>query len=84
MIGTKSSLGVGPSDKAILYVICSPTGPFFPLETGLGNVPGYIKPVSLLAVSEHVRAWPGGTGAHKLALNYSPGFLTQKDASERG
>ncbi|THU90817.1 branched-chain amino acid aminotransferase II [Dendrothele bispora CBS 962.96] len=85
MIGTKSSLGVGASDKAILYVICSPSGPFFPpVLPSEGKVPGYIKPVKLLTVSEHVRAWPGGTGAHKLALNYSPGFLTQKEAERKG
>ncbi|THU90827.1 D-aminoacid aminotransferase-like PLP-dependent enzyme [Dendrothele bispora CBS 962.96] len=85
MLGTKSSLGVGASDKAILYVICSPSGPFFPpVLPSEGKVPGYIKPVKLLAVSEHVRAWPGGTGAHKLALNYSPGFLTQKEAERKG
>ncbi|THU90824.1 D-aminoacid aminotransferase-like PLP-dependent enzyme [Dendrothele bispora CBS 962.96] len=85
MIGTKSSLGVGASDKAILYVICSPSGPFFPpVLPSEGKVPGYIKPVKLLAVSEHVRAWPGGTGAHKLALNYSPGFLTQKEVERKG
>ncbi|KAG1792113.1 aminotransferase, partial [Suillus subaureus] len=51
------------SDYAMLYVLASPTGPYFEV----------LKPVSLLAVSENVRAWPGGTGGHKVAGNYSPG-----------
>jgi branched-chain amino acid aminotransferase len=41
------------------------------------------KAVSLLAVGENVRAWPGGTGSYKLGLNYAPGFLPQKMALKR-
>jgi branched-chain amino acid aminotransferase len=35
-------------------------------------------------VSETVRAWPGGTGGHKLGLNYAPGFLPQRLAAKQG
>ncbi|THV02892.1 hypothetical protein K435DRAFT_852323 [Dendrothele bispora CBS 962.96] len=84
VIGTKSTLGVAASDSALLYVICSPSGPYFPLSRGLGRPDGYIKPINLLAVSSHVRAWPGGTGGHKLGLNYSPGFLPMSHATEKG
>ncbi|EEB88220.1 hypothetical protein MPER_14067, partial [Moniliophthora perniciosa FA553] len=38
------------------------------------------KEFALLAVSESVRAWPGGHGAYKLAVNYSPGFQPLRDA----
>ena len=31
-----------------------------------------------------MRAWPGGTGGHKLGLNYAPGFLPQLLAKENG
>lgn len=62
------------SDHAMLYILASPTGPYF----------SQVKPVSLLAVSENVRAWPGGTGGHKVAGNYSPGFLPQQAATEQG
>ncbi|EJD04546.1 branched-chain amino acid aminotransferase II [Fomitiporia mediterranea MF3/22] len=75
MIGTRPHLGVGPSDHAIIYVICSPTGPYF----GAGA-----KSISLYAVYETVRSWPGGTGGHKLGLNYSPGFEALKLATQRG
>lgn len=75
IIGTRAALGVAASDQALLYVIVSPTGPYF--RTGP-------KPLSLLAVNENVRAWPGGTGGHKLGLNYAPGFLPQRIAAKRG
>ena len=68
-------LSLTASDHAILYIIMSPSGPYFPQG---------LRPVSLLAVSENVRAWPGGTGGHKVGGNYSPGFLPQTIASSQG
>lgn len=56
IIGTRASLGVGPSNELLLFVIASPVGPYYP---------GGWKPVSLLSSTKDVRAWPGGTGAHK-------------------
>ncbi|TBU38847.1 branched-chain amino acid aminotransferase II [Dichomitus squalens] len=75
IIGTRDSLGVAASDRATLYVILCPTGPFF--RTGA-------RPVNLLAVHDHVRAWPGGTGGYKLALNYAPTFKPQQHAAKLG
>ncbi|KAM5538856.1 hypothetical protein V8D89_007578 [Ganoderma adspersum] len=75
IIGTRDSLGVAASDRATLYIILCPTGPFF--RTGA-------RPVSLLAVNEHVRSWPGGTGGYKLALNYAPTFRPQQHAAKLG
>ncbi|TFK60341.1 branched-chain amino acid aminotransferase II [Pluteus cervinus] len=75
MIGTRSAFGVTPSDSAILYVVCAPAGPYF--RSG-------VKPISLLAGGEGVRAWPGGTGGHKVASNYSPGFVPQIAAAKQG
>jgi branched-chain amino acid aminotransferase len=59
----------------MLYVILCPTGPYF--RSGP-------KPISLLAVDEYARSWPGGTGGHKLGLNYAPGFMPQRAASKKG
>lgn len=56
-------------------MILSPTGPYYP-----GDVEG----IRLLAVGKTVRAWPGGTGDHKLGLNYSPTFLPQRIAAKQG
>ncbi|KXN80742.1 Branched-chain-amino-acid aminotransferase, mitochondrial [Leucoagaricus sp. SymC.cos] len=75
IIGTRTSLGLRYSDSATLFVILSPSGPYF--KSGL-------HPISLLAVSEKVRAWPGGTGAHKLGANYAPSFQPQIDATSKG
>ncbi|ABN67179.1 branched-chain amino acid transaminase [Scheffersomyces stipitis CBS 6054] len=75
MIGTTESLGVGTPDKALLYVIASPVGPYY----GTG-----FKPVSLEATDYAVRAWPGGVGNRKLGANYAPCVRPQLEAAKRG
>ncbi|KAI0027122.1 branched-chain amino acid aminotransferase II [Vararia minispora EC-137] len=74
MIGTLPSLAVMASTRATIFVILSPAGKMFKVPAG----------ISLLAINDHVRAWPGGTGAHKLGLNYTPGFKPQRAALEKG
>ena len=59
----------------MLYVILSPTGPYF--RTGP-------KAVRLLAVGEHIRSWPGGTAAYKLGINYPACFAPQREAAKKG
>ncbi|CAK7914105.1 branched-chain-amino-acid aminotransferase, cytosolic [[Candida] anglica] len=75
MIGTTASLGVGTPDKALIYVIASPVGPYY----GTG-----FKPVALEATDYAVRAWPGGVGNRKLGANYAPCILPQLEAAKRG
>lgn len=75
MIGTQRTLGVGPPGSALLYVIASPVGPYYP--TGF-------KAVSLEATSRYVRAWPGGVGNMKLGSNYAPCIVPQIEAAGRG
>lgn len=75
MIGTQRTLGVGPPGSALLYVICSPVGPYYP--TGF-------KAVSLEATSSAVRAWPGGAGDKKIGANYVPCIVPQVEAASRG
>ena len=53
------ALGVAASNHAMIYVICSPTGPYF----GAGT-----RSISLYAVYDSFRSWPGGTGGYKLVL----------------
>lgn len=57
LIGMQESLGVAPSNKALLFVICCPVGPYY--QTGFSAI-------SLYAENRFVRAWPGGTGCYKL------------------
>ena len=58
----------------MLFIVLTPTGPYFRTPAAL----------SLLAVGESVRSWPGGTGGHKLGANYAPGFLPQQIAAQQG
>jgi branched-chain amino acid aminotransferase len=75
MIGTQKTLGVGAPGSALLFVIASPVGPYYP--TGF-------KAVSLEATDYAVRAWPGGVGDKKLGANYAPCILPQQQAAARG
>ncbi|KAF8320591.1 branched-chain amino acid aminotransferase II [Cantharellus anzutake] len=75
LIGTTPFLGVAPSRDALLFVIMSPVGPYF--KNGF-------KPVSLLATTKYVRAFPGGTGAYKLGSNYAGGLVPQAAAAKEG
>lgn len=68
-------LGVVASTHAKLFVIVSPAGPYFP--TGF-------NPISIFAECDAVRSWPGGTGAYKLGINYTPTFKPQREAAKKG
>ncbi|CCH58850.1 hypothetical protein TBLA_0A10720 [Henningerozyma blattae CBS 6284] len=75
MIGTDAGLGVSVPSKAMIFVILSPVGPYYP--TGF-------KAVKLEATDYAVRAWPGGCGDKKLGANYAPCVLPQSQAASRG
>jgi branched-chain amino acid aminotransferase len=74
-IATQASLGVGASQKAMIFVIASPVGPYY--KTGFSAV-------SLFAHTDYVRAWPGGTGDSKVGGNYAPGILPQLQVAAKG
>jgi len=75
MIGTQNTIGISPPDSALLFVICSPVGPYY--KDGF-------KPVALHGTTEHVRAYPGGMGEYKVGANYAAAVFPQKMASELG
>jgi len=72
MIGTSTTIKVGASTHAMLYVILAPSQPYFH------------STISLFAVSDIARSWPQGTGEYKLGVNYSPGFAHLRTANELG
>lgn len=74
LIGTEPTLGVSSSNSATLYVLASPTGPYFP--TGF-------KPVKLLADPKYVRAFPGGVGNVKVGSNYGPTIYVGIQANKK-
>ncbi|CCA68612.1 probable BAT1-branched chain amino acid aminotransferase, mitochondrial [Serendipita indica DSM 11827] len=80
LIGTRPTMGVVPSAHAMLFIIVSPTGPFFKTS---GPTVG-VKPISLFAAYDFVRSWPGGTGEVKIGGNYAPCFMPQTQAAEKG
>ena len=51
LVGTQRAIGVSPPTDALLFVICSPVGPYYPKG---------FKPVSLYGTTEYIRAAPGG------------------------
>eukprot|EP00753_Platysulcus_tardus_P006623 PLAT14364.1.p1 GENE.PLAT14364.1~~PLAT14364.1.p1 ORF type:complete len:411 (-),score=163.70 PLAT14364.1:170-1330(-) len=74
-ISTQPTLGVGPPQFAKLYTILSPVGPYYP--------EGF-APVTLLASTEHVRAWRGGVGNSKVGGNYAPTIPPAMEAVQSG
>ena len=75
MIGTQRTLGIGPPGSALLFMIASPVGPYYPVG---------FRAVSLEATDYAVRAWPGGVGNMKLGANYAPCIIPQLQAAKRG
>ncbi|CEF70368.1 Branched-chain-amino-acid aminotransferase [Strongyloides ratti] len=75
LIGTEGTLGVSDSNSAKFFVLTGPAGAYF--ATGF-------KPVTLLADSRYVRAFPGGVGQFKMGCNYAPTLLIGKEAAKKG
>ncbi|KAF8641060.1 hypothetical protein AX17_000704 [Amanita inopinata Kibby_2008] len=75
LIGTQRAIGVSPPSEAMLFVICSPVGPYYPRG---------FKPISLHGTIDYVRAAPGGTGSFKLGVNYAPSIFPQKEVAKLG
>lgn len=75
MIATQESLGVAPTGSALLFVICSPVGPYY--KSGFDAV-------KLYASTNYVRAFPGGTGDAKIGGNYAPCIKPQMEAAKLG
>lgn len=75
VIATENSLGVRKANSAMLFVIASPCGPYFP--TGF-------KAVSLYCDEQNVRAWPGGVGNKKMGANYAVSVGPQSEAEKKG
>ena len=75
MIGDGSRLGVGPAQKHIYYIICSPSGRYY--ANG-------IKPVRIHIEEAFVRTVRGGTGTAKTGGNYAASLLAASIAAKRG
>lgn len=72
MFATDEAIGVRPSEKYTLLIMCLPVGPY------------YAKPVSLLAEEHYIRAAMGGVGEAKTAGNYAASLYPAKLAKAEG
>lgn len=66
MIGTEPTIGLGQSNQAKLFVVTGPVGAYFPSG---------FQPISLLADSAFVRAFPGGVGSFKMGWYFFIGNI---------
>ncbi|CCM02803.1 uncharacterized protein FIBRA_04914 [Fibroporia radiculosa] len=71
LIGSQPAIGIHPSTEALLFVICTPAGPYFPQG---------FKPVALIPPT----SLDPGTGAYKLGANYVSGLAAQSKAYKEG
>ncbi len=75
MIGDGSRLGINKAQRHIFFIICSPSGSFYP---------NGIKPVRIHIEDRYVRAVIGGTGNVKTGGNYAASLLAAMKAKEKG
>ena len=76
VIATHRLLGLSAPKELLLFVICSPVGPYY--KTGT------FQPVKLTTDTPYVRAWPGGTGQSKVGGNYAATMKAGWEAAEAG
>ena len=69
---TDEYVGIKASDQYKFIIFTCPVNAYYP------------KPVGLMATSEYVRAFPGGTGEAKSAGNYAGSLLGAREAKKAG
>jgi len=75
MIADGAELGVHPSKRYLYYIICSPSGAYYPRG---------LAPIRIYVEDQYVRAVKGGTGFAKTGGNYAASLLAAKEAAAKG
>ncbi len=75
LIGDGERIGLNKAQRHIYFIICSPSGSFYP---------NGIQPLRIHIEDTYVRAVVGGTGAVKTGGNYSGSLLAAMIAKEKG
>lgn len=75
MIANDVGLGVHPSHSYLFYVICSPSGVYYPRG---------LAPIRIYVEDRYVRAVKGGTGYAKTGGNYASSLKAAKEAADKG
>ncbi|KAL4886501.1 cytosolic branched-chain amino acid aminotransferase [Aspergillus karnatakaensis] len=88
IIGTNPGLSVSPPTSALLYVVASPVGSYFQSQSQTLSPSGTSAPAGIVLQAtpsaRYVRAWPGGSGAHKVGANYAPCMVAEQEAKSQG
>lgn len=74
-IAMTDALGVRAPDRAKLFCVLNPVGPYFP--------DGF-KPLKILVEHQYSRSYQGGVGGYKLGSNYAPTIAIGAQAEKRG
>lgn len=72
VFATDENIRVRPPAAAKFLILTCPVGQY------------YAEPLKLLATTDYVRAFPGGTGDVKPAGNYGPTLIVERDAQAHG
>lgn len=75
VIATDAALGVHAAHNFIYFIILSPVGAYY--ANGLA-------PIGLYVEEDYVRASKGGTGHHKVAVNYAASIKAGEKANKMG
>ena len=75
MVAHETFLGLHKADKYLLFIILSPSGPYF--KEGF-------NPIKIMVEDKYVRAAMGGTGEAKTAGNYAASLKSAVEAKEKG
>lgn len=76
IFATQPTLGIQAPHYAKLLVLSCPVGAYFGADSR--------KPITVLADTAYIRAWPGGVGAFKAGGNYARTVRAQAKAEARG
>ncbi len=77
MIANSQMLGLGSAREYLHYIILSPVGSYFAAG-------GTTKGLAVYVETEHVRAFPGGTGAVKAGGNYAASVYVSEQVKKQG
>ena len=75
MIADGAGLGVRPASRYYYYIICSPSGAYYPKG---------MAPIRIHVEDKYVRAVQGGIGSAKTGGNYAASLKAAREAADRG
>lgn len=75
VISMTNKLGVKSPSDTMLFIISSPSGPYFKTS---------VRPIRLHVETKAARTWPGGSGEKKIGANYIMGHKIVEQSIKKG